>query len=113
GRVAARLTGSSSTARRSPAPEAWPSIWAMRRGSIRSPTASANIRGRRRSLAIAPHSKLASAGIDEVEPPSAGKAEDRLGDRAARLDHRIEGAFEIVDTDHREWGRERFARLTI
>jgi competence protein ComEC len=37
------------------------------------------------ALGGAPHRKFVPRRIDELKPPSAGKAEDRLGDHAARL----------------------------
>ena len=39
-------------------------------------------------LGRAPHRKLASRRIDELEPPSAGKRENRLGDDSTGLGHR-------------------------
>ena len=52
------------------------------------------------ALGRAPHRKLASRRIDELEPPSAGKRENRLGDDSTRLGHRVERGFEVIDPDH-------------
>ena len=64
-------------------------------------------------LALAPHRKLASRGVDEVEAPAAGEAEDRLGDDAAGLGYRVERRLQILDVNHRQRRGKRFGGLAV
>src|SRR5947208_3163048 len=75
--------------------------------------ASESIPGRKSPLAFAPHRKLASRRVDEMEAPSAREAEDRLGDGAVRFCHGLECHFEVVNTDHRQRCGERFGGLAV
>jgi hypothetical protein len=60
-----------------------------------------------------PHGEFASGRIDEVEATSAGKAEDRFGDRAAGFRNGIERGFEVVDADDGQGRGERLFRLAV
>jgi len=65
------------------------------------------------SLGRLPDGEFAPGRIDEVKSTASRKREDRLGDRAACLRHRIECRFEIVHADHWERRRKRFGGLSI
>jgi hypothetical protein len=64
-------------------------------------------------LGLAPDCKFAARWIDKVKAAAARKRKDGSGNDAACLDNSIEYRLEVIDSDHREWSRQCFPRITL
>src|SRR6478609_3278200 len=65
------------------------------------------------TLGRLPDGEFVAARIDEMEAAAAGEGEDRLGNHAPGLGHRIESGIEILDPDDRQRRRNSVRRVTL